>query len=322
MSRMFVLGAIASAIALVGGTASADPAGGSVDFVPTDPGPVAHTHAEASEYSENHPGSAPPGTNNFACVPTTEHPRPLVLAHGTDSDSYSDFAALAPLLADSGWCVFAVDYGRAPGEDGYGTGDIRVSAEQFGRFVDRVRSATGAAEVDVIGYSQGATVTRWYINRLGGAHVVDHWVGLASPSYGGTFYGLGSAAATIPGAVDAVGSVLSEALVQQLQGSDVLGELNTPVDTVPGVRYTTIGSAVDEVIQPASNIALRGPGATNLVIQDLCPADMTGHFNMVYDRFTLETVRHVLAPERFAPGTCVAVPFGTGIPEVVLQSNS
>lgn len=319
---MSVVAVLCGVIVFAGGTAGADPTGGSADFVPTVPGPVARTHAEAAEYSENHPGSAPPATNDFACTPTSEHPRPLVLAHGTDSDSYSDFAALAPLLAGSGWCVFALDYGRAVGADGYGTGDIRVSAQQFGQFVDRVRSATGARAVDVVGYSQGATVARWYLDRLGGADTVDHWVGVASPSYGGTFYGLGTAAVSIPGAVAVVRDGLSEAVVQQVQGSELLDELNTPTDTVPGVRYTTIGSAVDEVIQPAGNVALRGPGATNLVIQELCPQNMTGHFNMVYDPFTLDLIRHVLDPDRFTVGECVPVPLGTGIPELILQSNS
>mgnify|MGYP003292275240 CR=1 FL=1 len=64
--------------------------------------------------------------------------------------------------------------------ESYGTGEIRVSAAQFGEFVERVRAETGATEVDVVGYSQGAVVTRYYINKLGGAHVVDRWVGVAS----------------------------------------------------------------------------------------------------------------------------------------------
>jgi triacylglycerol lipase len=304
-----------------GGIAAAQPMTESSMSVPAAAGPVARTHAEAAEFSENNPGSAPAGTNDFSCRPSEAHPHPVVLAHGTDSNSYSDFAALAPLLADSGWCVFAVDYGLAPGAEDYGTGDIRVSAVQVGRFVDRVRAATGAAKVDVIGYSQGATVARYYINRLGGNDVVDRWVGVASPSYGGTFYGLGAAFAALPGATDFVSGQFSEALVQQVQGSELLTELNTPTDTVPGVHYTTIGTRVDEVIQPASNVALRSPGAVNLVIQELCPEDLTGHFNMVYDPFSLRLIRHALAPEQYGLGDCVPVALGTGIAELILQSN-
>ncbi|MEE2035354.1 esterase/lipase family protein [Rhodococcus chondri] len=289
--------------------------------VPVAAGPVAGTHAEAAEYSENNPGAAPAGSNDFSCEPSDEHPRPVVLAHGTDSNSFSDFAALAPLLVDSGWCVFAVNYGLAAGAEDYGTGDIRVSAAQFGGFVDEVLAATGAAKVDVVGYSQGATVARYYINRLGGADLVDRWVGVASPSYGGTFYGLGAAFAALPGATDFVGGQFSEALVQQVQGSELLTELNTPTDTVAGVHYTTIGTNVDEVIQPASNVALRDPRAVNLVVQELCPQDLTGHFNLVYDPFSLHLIRHALDPERYGLGDCMPVALGTGIPELILQSN-
>ncbi|MDC3725305.1 MULTISPECIES: esterase/lipase family protein [unclassified Rhodococcus (in: high G+C Gram-positive bacteria)] len=294
----------------------------SFSSVPVPAGPVATGHAEAAEYAENNPDVAPAGSNDFACVPSEEHPRPVVLAHGTDSNAYSDFAALSPLLAASGWCVFALNYGFADGAEDYGTGDIRVSAAQFGEFVTEVLDVTGAEQVDVVGYSQGATVARYYINELGGSEVVDRWVGIASPSYGGTFYGIGAAFAALPGATDIVEGEFSVALVQQLQGSELLTELNTPTDTVPGVRYTTIGSEVDEVIQPAGNVALHGEGAVNHVIQELCPQDLTGHFNMVYDPFSLQLARHALDPDGYAIGECTSVALGTGIPELILQSNT
>lgn len=150
----------------------------------------------------------------------------------------------------------------------------------------------------------------------------DHWVGVASPSYGGTFYGVGAALAALPEAVDFVEGEFSVALVQQLEGSPLLTELNTPADTVPGVRYTTIGTQVDEVIQPASNVALRSADAVNHVIQDLCPENLTGHFNMVYETYSLHLIRHSLDPEGYGLGDCKPVALGTGIPELILQSNT
>lgn len=193
-----VLAAACAALIIAGGSATAQP-GGSTASVPRAPAPPAASSAQAAAYADDHPDAAPPGANDFGCVPSAQHPRPVVVAHGTDSNSYTDFAALAPLLADSGWCVYALNFGKAAGADDYGTGDIRVSARQFGEFVDTVRAATGAEEVDVVGFSQGATVSRYYINRLGGAAAVHRWVGVASPSYGGTFYGLGPIAEQIPG---------------------------------------------------------------------------------------------------------------------------
>ncbi|MGW0176036.1 esterase/lipase family protein [Rhodococcus sp. NPDC003322] len=284
----------------------------SVSQTPTVPGPVQTTHAAAADYADAHPGSVPPGTNDFGCLPTDRHPNPVILAHGSDSNSYSDWAAIAPRLKADGYCVFAVNYGGAPGADTFGTEDMYLSADQVAEFVHRVRGATGAEKVDLVGFSQGATVTRYFVNKLGGAAVVDRWVGVASPSYGGIFYGLVPVADAVPGGRQVVSLFTTTAVEQQAQGSDFLAGLNGGSDTVPGVQYTTIGTRYDEMIQPYTNIALRGAGATNILIQDMCPQNKTGHMNMVYDAFTVGLVRQALDPAAPAPA-CVPVPLGTGM---------
>lgn len=308
-------GAVMTAMALAHPAAAE-----SIWEIPTAVGPVQPTHATAATYAKHNPGATPTGSNNFGCRPTAEHPHPIVLAHGTDASAYSDYSAVAPMLADAGFCVFALNYGGAPGSGKYGTEDMRESARQVGEFVHKVLAATGASKVDLVGYSQGATVTRYFTNRLGGAAVVDRWLGVASPSYGGVFYGVVPLIQKLPDPEAVAESLTSKALSQQMQGSEFLTELNKGGDTVPGVRYTTIGSRYDEVIQPYTNVALRDPGATNLVIQDLCPQNATGHFNMVYDPFTLALIRHVLAPQ-YGLGECQFVALGTGIPEMVIASN-
>ncbi|MFC7450299.1 esterase/lipase family protein [Rhodococcus daqingensis] len=294
--------------------------GGSISEVPENSGPAQSTHAAAAAYARTHPGTAPPGSNDFSCRPSAAHPRPVILAHGTDASAYSDWSALSPALESAGYCVFALNYGGRPGGDSFGTEDMRISGEQTADFVQRVRSATGAEKVDLVGFSQGATVTRYFVNRLGGAAVVDRWVGVASPSYGGVFYGLAPVVDGIPGGAGAIEAVLGQAVGQQIQGSPFLDALNRPSDTVPGVSYTTIGTRYDEMIQPSSNVALRGPGATNIEIQELCPEDRTGHMNMVYDPFTIGLVLRALdagAPEP----RCAPVALGTGMPEMMLESN-
>ena len=317
-------GALMGAVMLVAATAggaSAAPAGSagstaadpvSVSNVPLLPGPVQAAHAGAADFAEAHPGSVPPGTNDFGCRPTPQHPNPVVLAHGSDSSTYSDWAAIAPRLRDAGYCVFALDFGAAPGATSYGNEDMYLSAEQIADFVGRVLRETGAAKVDLVGFSQGATVTRYFVNDLGGASVVDKWIGIASPSYGGIIYGLVPAADAIPGGRDIVSLFTTVAVAQQAQGSDFLADLNGNGDTVPGVRYTTIGTRYDEMIQPYTNIALRGPGATNILIQDRCPQNMTGHMNMVYDEYTIGLTLQALDPTAPDP-VCRPVPLGTGM---------
>ncbi|KAA0023527.1 esterase/lipase family protein [Antrihabitans cavernicola] len=308
----------------------ADPLGGvpdppgTISTVPTGVGPAQPTHGAAATFANHNPESAPLGSNNFGCRPTAEHPRPVVLAHGSDSTSYSDWSALSPRLAAQGFCVFALNYGGKPGAPSFGTENIEASGVQFTEFVDRVLVSTGATKIDIVGYSQGATLTRYYINRLGGAPKVANWVGLASPTYGGILYGLVPVLQSIPGGTLAATNIgiVSPAVMEQMQGSRFITALNAGGDTVPGVRYTTIGSRVDEMIQPFENIALHGAGATNLVVQDLCPINLSGHFNMPYDPFTLQLLMNTLDPTHAQVPRCEVVPLGTGIPEVIWAAHS
>ncbi|QYB04127.1 alpha/beta fold hydrolase [Rhodococcus sp. USK10] len=315
---------VAGVVLLMSGavsTAQADDASPPSFVVPTGAGLPQTGRSAAAAYAHDHPGSAPAGSNDFSCTPSADHPEPVVLAHGTDASAYADWAALSPMLAADGYCVFALDYGGAPGADSFGTEDIVASAGEFGRFVDRVRDATGAGKVDVVGYSQGANVTRYYVNKLGGAPFVDHWVGLASPSYGGVMYGLVPVVQALPGGPEFARTVTSVAVSQQMQGSPFMNDLNSGGDTVPGVSYTTIGSRFDEMIQPYTNMALRGAGAVNILIQDRCPEDGTGHFRAPYDPFALDLVRAALDPDAVPLARCEFVPIGAGILEVVVDSN-
>lgn len=303
------------------GVAAAAPALRPIE-VPSEAGPPQTEHLAAARYLKEHPDAAPAGSNDFGCKPTADHPRPIVLAHGTDSSAYSDWSALSPVLAQAGFCVFAVNYGGKVGGDSFGTEDVWASSAQIGDFVDQVLAATGAAQVDMVGFSQGASVTRYYINKLGGAPKVGQWVGMASPSYGGVMYGLVPVADRAPVLYEVVQQATSLAAIQQAAGSPFIQDLNAGGDTVPGVRYTTIGSRVDEMIQPFANIALHGEGATNLVLQDMCSTDLTGHFHMVYDPYVQQMVLNVLDPAHAVQPTCTAVALGTGISDVVLAAHS
>ncbi|WP_346764530.1 alpha/beta fold hydrolase [Rhodococcus sp. HNM0569] len=317
--------------------ASAGPASASEWRVPTEAGPPQAARTDAFHYARAHPGAAPAGANDFACVPTGEHPEPVILVHGTDSSAYDDWAALSPMLAADGWCVFALDYGGAaeaesgtsgslgdapPGARSFGTEDLYDSVDQLAEFTRRVLAATGADRVNYVGYSQGATVSRYYVNERGGAAHTDRWVGLASPTYGGTMYGIVDLLNALPGGLDLAEQLTSRAVRQQMRGSPFLTELNAGGDTVPGVHYTTVGSRYDEMIQPYTDIALRDPGATNVLVQDACPADASGHFLAPYDPYALDLVRTALDPDAEPHGECVPVPLGTGILRVILDSNS
>lgn len=320
-------GVVAAAVVLATtvlpiGSVTAEPIGYPAPLVPTESGPPQQDHLTAARYIKAHPNAAPQGSNDFDCKPTAAHPRPVVLAHGTDSSAYSDFSVLGAQLVNAGFCVFAPNYGGKPGGDSYGTEDVFESSAQIAGFVDQVLAATGATQVDVVGFSQGASVSRYFINKLGGAAKVGQWIGIASPSYGGVMYGLVPVANVVPILFDIAELASSEAAIQQAQGSPFITALNAGGDTVAGVRYTTIGSRVDEMIQPFANIALHGDGATNIVLQDLCPGNLTGHFHMVYDAYVQQLVLNTLDPAHAVQPTCAPVALGTGIAEVVLAAHA
>ena len=203
-------------------------------------------------YAHINPTASPPGANDFSCKPSSSHPRPVVLVHGTFADMADSWQALSPLLYNHGYCVFALNYGSYAGSGSIGidgVGDIRTSAEELSAFVNKVLNATGASEVDMVGHSQGGMMPRYYLKYLGGAAKVHTLVGLAPSNHGTSLNGILTLVSYFPGASEFTGA-LCPACEQQTTGSGFLNELNSGGDTVPGVEYTVIQSRYDEVVTP------------------------------------------------------------------------
>ena len=137
------------------------------------------------------PQTPPPGADNFDCRPSSAHPDPVILVNGTFGNQDDNWQAASPLLANHGYCVFTFNYGGSSASSVVqGTGDIAASAGQLASFVTRVRAATGAAKVDLVGHSQGGMMPRYYLKFLGGAAFVNRLVALAPSNHGTTLDGL------------------------------------------------------------------------------------------------------------------------------------
>ncbi|HEX4776944.1 MAG TPA: alpha/beta fold hydrolase [Acidimicrobiia bacterium] len=302
-ARWFALvTAVVSSVALV--TLAAAPADATTYPVPYDFG--AGLLAETL-----HPGSSPPGSNDWSCRPSAAHPYPVVLVHGTFGDMTDSWQALSPLLKNHGYCVFALDYGGAPGDRIQATGDIPTSAAQLGAFVSRVLTATGATKVDVVGHSQGGMMPRWYIKFDGGDRTVHALVGLAPSNHGTTLFGLATLANAFPGGSSFVGA-LCTACNQQVAGSSFLQTLNGGGDTVPGPLYTVIETKYDEVVTPYTSAFLSGPHVTNITLQDQCALDYGEHLAIIYDEVALHDVLNALDPAHATPPPCTVVLPGVG----------
>ncbi|MCX5266495.1 triacylglycerol lipase [Streptomyces sp. NBC_00199] len=268
--------------------------------------PTAAAHAStAADATASVPSS---GWNDYRCKPSAAHPHPVVLVHGTLGNSVDNWLALAPYLTVRGYCVFSVDYGRLPGVPLFnGLGPIDESAVQLSAFVDKVLAATGAAEADLVGHSQGGMMPRYYLKFLGGAAKVHALVGIAPDNHGTTLSGLTRLLPYFPGAEDLL-TAATPGLADQIVGSDFLTELNEGGDTVPGVRYTVIATRYDEVVTPWRTQFLSGSNVRNVLLQDLCPLDLSEHLAIgLLDRIAFHEVANALDPAHATATTCASV---------------
>lgn len=244
--------------------------------------PPASTCArDRNEIDLPNPGVSPPGANDPDCEPSSEHPFPVVLVHGTFGDMTVSWNLISPALVNEGYCVFALDYGER------GTRDIPRSAKQLERFIDDVLEATDAKRVSIVGHSQGGMLPRHYIRFLGGRDEVEDLVGLA-PSNHGTTVSLTPLASQ---AADC------RACKQQIARSHFIKDLNAGGrETFKRIDYTVISTRLDEVVTPVKSQGLKGPKSrvTNIVLQDRCPLDVVEHLAIIYDPVALQWVLEAL----------------------------
>jgi triacylglycerol esterase/lipase EstA (alpha/beta hydrolase family) len=267
--------------------------------------------------SLDRPDDAPPGADDPNCRPGARHPRPVVLVHGTWSNAYATWNDLAPRLRAEGYCVHAVNYGAPPGEPLKGRAAVPESARELARFVDLVLSRTGAAQVDLVGHSQGGGVLpRSYLKFEGGADAADprrnkvnRLVGIAPSNHGSTLSGLATLAERTHLLVPAA-KLGGQSLADQTIGSAVNTRLDAGGDTMAGVRYTTVVTRADRIATPYQRQYLApGPGDSaggveNITLQDVCPERRTGHFATTYDPAVLGLVLHALDPATPARPLC------------------
>ncbi|WOX20604.1 esterase/lipase family protein [Streptomyces solicathayae] len=266
-------------------------------------GPPQDDFMSAFGYSVLHPTAVPTGADDWNCRPGTAHPRPVVLVHGTFENRYANWAGLAPKLKRAGYCVFALDYGGATGPF-VGTGDIAASARELAAFVDRVRAATGAAKVDLVGHSQGGMMPRHYIKFLGGSAAVDKLVAVAPTNHGTSLWGMGLLARAFPGGDELVGATCA-ACSQQITGSDFVQRLNAGSETHPDVTYTVITTWYDEVVTPYTSGYLSvAPNVTNQKVQDFCPLEFTEHLGISYNDVADRLVFNALDPAHAQRPSC------------------
>lgn len=316
MQRAKIAGVIAALVLTLGTVFGTGP------VAAKDPLPVDYNFFAGIPSELTRPGGSLPGSNDWNCKPTPEHPRPVVLVHGTGGGAQTNWGTYAPLLANNGYCVFALTYGAIPWAPWPisalgGFASIDKSAAELAAFVDRVRASTGAAKVDIVGHSQGTLMPTYWIKFLGGADKVDKYISLA-PLWNGTNV---AAAGEIAAYAKALGidqiqqqtiGAICAACLQMTKGSDMLKKLQRDGLYEPDITYTNIMTRFDELVVPYTSGELRAENATNIVVQDGCSQDYSEHTGIAGSRRAAQFVLNALDPAHPQAVGCEFVPPFTG----------
>ncbi|MFN5516328.1 MAG: alpha/beta fold hydrolase [Cyanobacteriota bacterium] len=198
------------------------------------------------------------------------HRNPVLLVHGLQ-DTQAKFRALGAHLRERGWSVHALDLrpndGRAP---------LEVLAGQVADYAEEHFSPD--QPFDLLGFSMGGLVTRYYLQRLGGAGRVQRYLNIAAPN-NGTWL---AQALPLPG------------ISQMRPGSTFLTDLNRDHRQVLApLQVTVMWTPFDLMILPAQSSCL-GLGEEIVI-----PAPVHG--------WLMDDPRTLTAVER-----CLAAPFLNG----------
>lgn len=162
----------------------------------------------------------------------TSRGNPVVLVPGYTDDA-SIFSRLVTFLAEENFQPYPISLVPSDGRVG-----LDVLAGQIADFVGR-RFAEDQP-LDFVGFSMGGVVLRYYLQRLGGLARTQHFVTLGTP-HRGTWT---SYANNRPG-------------VRQMRpGSGLLRDLNSDVDRLDQVCFTSIWTPLDLMILPAASSRL------------------------------------------------------------------
>ncbi len=259
------------------------------------------------------PTGPPPGANDWSCKPSAAHPDPVVLVHGLGATMGENWATYSPLLANNGYCVFALTYGQNPDEQFVGgLQPMEQSSAQLADFVQQVLAATGAQQVDLVGHSEGTVMPQYYLKFRGGAQYVNKYVAITPLYQGTTLFGISALESTFEkyfpqyaGQFAAAFGTYCGSCLEFLHGSDFLEHLYADgVYAVPGVTYTTIVTRLDELVTPFTSGLLDAPNATNLIVQNQCPIDLAEHVAMAFDPTVGQDVLNALDPAHKKPVPC------------------
>jgi len=206
-----------------------------------------------------------------------DRPGPVLLVPGYGGSTAS-LTTLATRLVAAGRDAQVV---ALPGD---GTGDLREQARVLDAAARDALARTGAASVDVVGYSAGGVVARLWVRSYGGGSLARRVVSLGSPQHGTKLAGLATVFAR---------NSCPVACTQLAPNSDLLHGLNSGDETPAGPQWVSLWTVDDETVTPPDSARLTG--AVDLALQDICAGVRIGHGELPGNRLVQGIVLAELA---------------------------
>lgn len=188
---------------------------------------------------------------------------PVLLIHGID-DTDIIFERMAALLRNLGWTVYSLDLVPNCGAAG-----LEILAAQVAVYVDQTFPVGQA--IDLVGFSMGGIVSRYYVQRLGGIDRVQRFITLSSPH-------LGTWAAY---------SRWNPGCGQMRPNSPFLIDLNQNASILSQINFTSIWTPFDLIIIPANS--------SHLPVGKSIQVPVGGHAWMVTDPRSILRVAEALS---------------------------
>ena len=168
------------------------------------------------------------------------------------------------LLRNLGWQVFDLDLIPNNGDS-----KLEILAKQVADLVDRTFSPK--QPIDLLGFSMGGLVSRYYLQRVGGLDRVQRFISISAPN-NGTIAGYFSQR---PGCI------------QMQPNSEFMKDLNRDVDRLKSLNFTCLWTPFDMIILP--------PSSSQLGIGTEISIPVVAHPLMVSDERTLKAITHALS---------------------------
>lgn len=189
---------------------------------------------------------------------------PVLLIHGL-TDTIEKFNVMTTYLRQLGWEVHSINLIPNTGWIG-----LDKLAEQVANYIEK--KFPSSQPLDLIGFSMGGIVTRYYLQRLGGINRVQRYINISAPNNGTLLaYGL-----PFPG------------IIQMRPDSEFLQDLNNDsLELLKNINFTILWTPFDLMIVPPESSRL--PVGREIMVPVLV------HAWMVSDERTLKIIADILS---------------------------